>query len=241
MTNTVHQSKAPEVHPSVVPGVRWWPLQYTWWKMQYTQVRLLKNTPVLFMMLDDGLCSTLNDKCSKHQVKLLMYMTAYSVHLLAYTGHHVRLLILHDRICRPLGLNIFYSWWKGRGLHATRALSWKEYLQGNSLTHTVIQQHEHIIKIHNIRPIDDKYSTPKWGSWSAPQCCSWCYSVHLLAYIYRTPCKAPDLHDRICSTLHGKCIHPIEAPEVHPSIVPDVRWWPLQYTWWQIQYNPSEL
>ena len=35
----------------------------------------------------------------------------------------------------------------GRGLNATRALSWKEYLQGNSLTHTVIQQHEHIIKI----------------------------------------------------------------------------------------------
>ena len=31
----------------------------------------------------------------------------------------------------------------GRGLNATRALSWKEYLQGNSLTHTVIQQHEH--------------------------------------------------------------------------------------------------
>ena len=27
------------------------------------------------------------------QVKLLMYMMAYSVHLLAYTGHHVRLLI----------------------------------------------------------------------------------------------------------------------------------------------------
>ena len=42
----------------------------------------------------------------------------------------------------------------GRGLNATRALSWKEYLQGNSLTHTVIQQHEHIIKIHNIKTCD---------------------------------------------------------------------------------------
>ena len=27
------------------------------------------------------------------QVKLLMYMMAYSVHMLAYTVHHVRLLI----------------------------------------------------------------------------------------------------------------------------------------------------
>ena len=61
--------------------------------MHYTQVRLLKYTTVLFLMLDDGLCSTLDGKCSKHQVKLLMYMMAYSVHLLAYTGHHVRLLI----------------------------------------------------------------------------------------------------------------------------------------------------
>ena len=42
----------------------------------------------------------------------------------------------------------------GRGLNATRALSWKEYLQGNSLTHTVIQQHEHTIKIHNIKTCD---------------------------------------------------------------------------------------
>ena len=42
----------------------------------------------------------------------------------------------------------------GRGLNATRALFWKEYLQGNSLTHTVIQQHEHIIKIHNIKTCD---------------------------------------------------------------------------------------
>ena len=42
---------------------------------------------------DDGLCSTLDGKCSKRQVKLLIYMMAYSVHLLAYTGHHVRLLI----------------------------------------------------------------------------------------------------------------------------------------------------
>ena len=56
-----------------------------------------------------------------------------------------------------------YFWFKhilfmmkriGRGLNATRALSWKEYLQGNSLTHTVIQQHEHIIKIHNIKTCD---------------------------------------------------------------------------------------
>ena len=54
----VHPSEAPEEHPSVVPDVRWWPLQYTWWQMQYTQVRLLKYTPVLFLMLDDGLCST---------------------------------------------------------------------------------------------------------------------------------------------------------------------------------------
>ena len=42
----------------------------------------------------------------------------------------------------------------GRGLNATRALSWKEYLQGNSLTHTDIQQHEHTIKIHNIKTCD---------------------------------------------------------------------------------------
>ena len=61
--------------------------------MQYTQVRLLKSTLVLFLMLDDGLCSTLDGKCSKHHVKLLMYIMAYSVHLLAYTVHHVRLLI----------------------------------------------------------------------------------------------------------------------------------------------------
>ena len=61
---------------------------------------------------------------------------------------------------RILDLSLFFiiwpvmsSWFKhilfmmkriGRGLNATRALSWKEYLQGNSLTHTVIQQHEHM-------------------------------------------------------------------------------------------------
>ena len=45
------------VHPSVAPDVRRWPLQYT-------QVRLLKYTPVLFLMLDDALCSTLDGKCS---------------------------------------------------------------------------------------------------------------------------------------------------------------------------------
>ena len=60
--------------------------------MKYTKVRLLKCTPVLFLMLDDGLCSTLDGKCST-QVKLLMYMMAHSVHLLAYAVHHVRLLI----------------------------------------------------------------------------------------------------------------------------------------------------
>ena len=26
--------------------------------------------------------------------------------------------------------------------------------------------------------------------------------------IYSTPCEAPDLHDRICSTLDGKCSTP---------------------------------
>ena len=57
MANAVHPTEAPEVHPSVVPDVRRWPLQYT-------QVRLLKYTPVLFLMLDDGLCSTLDGKCS---------------------------------------------------------------------------------------------------------------------------------------------------------------------------------
>ena len=64
IANAVHPSEASEEHPSVVSDVRWWPLQYTWWQMQYTQVRLLKCTPVLFLMLDDGLCSTLDGKCS---------------------------------------------------------------------------------------------------------------------------------------------------------------------------------
>ena len=41
MANVVHPSEAPEVHPSVVPDVRWRPLQYTWWLMNYTQVKLL--------------------------------------------------------------------------------------------------------------------------------------------------------------------------------------------------------
>ena len=99
-TDTVHPNEAPEVHPSVVPDVRWWPLKYT-------------------------------------QVKLLMYMMAYSVHLLAYTVYHVRPLIYMIR-----------------------------------------------------------------------------YTDHLMA----------------------NAVHPSEAPEVHPSVVPNVRWWPLQYTWWQMQY-----
>ena len=142
MANAVHWSEAPEVHPFVVLDVRWCPLQYTWWQMQYTQVRLLKSTLVLFLMLDDGLCSTFDGKCSKHQVKLLMYMVAYSVHLLAYTVHHVRLLIYMIR-----------------------------------------------------------------------------YADHLMA----------------------NAVHPSEAPEVHPIVVPDVRWCPLQYTWWQMQYTQVRL
>ena len=164
MGNAVHPSEAPEVHPNVVPDVRWWPLQCTWWQMQYTEVRLLKYTPVLFLMLDDGFCSTLDGKCSTPkwgswsapsvvpdvrwwplqytQVKLLMHMMAYSVHLLGYTVHHVRLLI---------------------------------YMIG--------------------------------------------YADHLMA----------------------NAVHASEAPEVHLSVVPNVRWWPLQYTWWQVQYTQVRL
>ena len=32
------------------------------------------------------------------------------------------------------------------------------------------------------------------------------FSTHV--GIYSTPCEAPDLHDRICSTLDDKCITP---------------------------------
>ena len=42
--------------------------------------------------------------------------------------------------------------------------------------------------------------------------------------IYSTPCEAPDLHDKICRPLDGKCsTHRSEAPEVHLSVVPNVR------------------
>ena len=37
----------------------------------------------------------------------------------------------------------------GRGLNATRALSWKEYLQGNSLTHTVTQSYNNMSTLSN--------------------------------------------------------------------------------------------
>ena len=112
MANAVHPSEAPEEHPSAVPDVRWWPLQYTWWQVQYTQV------------------------------KLLMFMMACSVHLLAYTVHHVRLLIY--------------------------MIGYADYLMANA-------------------------------------------------------------------------VDPSEAPEVHPSVVSDVRRWPLHYTCWQMQYTQVRL
>ena len=62
-------------------------------KSHFGPVRLLKYTPLLFLMLNDGLCSTLDWQMQYTQVQLLMYMMAYSVHKLAYTVHHVRLLI----------------------------------------------------------------------------------------------------------------------------------------------------
>ena len=92
MANAVHPSEAPEVHPSVVPDVRWWPLQYTWWQMQYIQV------------------------------KLLMYDGIFSTHVGIYSTP-CEAPELHDRICST---------------------------------------------------VDGKCITPKWGSWSTPQCCSWC-------------------------------------------------------------------
>ena len=94
--------------------------------------------------------------------------------------------------------------------------------------------------------LDGKCSTPKWGSW-----CTWWHmqytrcqmqytQVRLLMYMmayavqlcgkYSIPSEAPDLHDRICSTLDGKCSAP--------------KWgswstaWPLQYTWWLMLYIP---
>ena len=142
MANAVHQSGAPEVHPSVVPDVRWWPLQYTWWQMQYIQV------------------------------KLLMYMMAYSVHLLGYTVHHVRLLManaVHQSEAPEVHPSVVpdvrwwplqYTWWQ------------MQYTQVRILKCTPVL----------FLMLDDglcitlvgKCSTPKWGSWSAPQCCSWC-------------------------------------------------------------------
>ena len=145
-------------------------------------VRLLKYTPVLFLMLDDGLCSTLDCKCSKHQVKLLMYMMAYSVHLLAYTGHLVRLLIymigyadhlmanvahrsgppkVHPSVVPNVrGWPLQYTWWQ------------IQYTQVRLLKYTPVL----FLMLHDglCSTLDGKCSTPKWGSWSAPQYCSWC-------------------------------------------------------------------
>ena len=42
--------------------------------------------------------------------------------------------------------------------------------------------------------------------------------------IYSTPCEAPDLHDKICRPLDGKCST-----------------WPLQHTYWQMQYTQVRL
>ena len=41
--------------------------------------------------------------------------------------------------------------------NATRAPSWKDYLQGNLLTHTVTQQHEHLNKNQNNKSWDYTY------------------------------------------------------------------------------------
>ena len=40
--------------------------------------------------------------------------------------------------------------------------------------------------------------------------------------IYSTPCEAPDLHDKICRPLDGKCSTRVRLL-VHPSVVPNVR------------------
>ena len=124
MANVSHWSEAPKVHLSVVPNVRWWPLQYT-------QVRLLKYTPVLFLMLDDALCSTVDDKCSTP--KWSFRCTWWHIH---YTCWHIQ--YTQERL-----------------------------LQCTPLLFLMLDDDLCIILV-------GKCSTPKWGSWSAPQCCSWC-------------------------------------------------------------------
>ena len=155
-------------------------MQYTWWQMRYTQVRLLKYTPVLFLMLDDGLCSTLYGKCSKHQMKLLMYMMAYSVHLLAYTGHHVRLLIYMIGYADHLMANVAH-----RSEAPKVYLSIVPNVRWWPLQHTLWQMQYAQVRLLEYTPVlflmlgdglcstlDGKCSKLKWGSWSAPQCCS---------------------------------------------------------------------
>ena len=148
----LHPSEAPEVHPSIVPDVRLWPLQYTWWQMQYTQV------------------------------KLLMYMMAYSVHMLAYTVHHVRLLIYMIGYADHLMTNTAHPS-EAPEVHPSVVpdVSWWP------LQYTWWQMHYTQVRLLKCTPVlflmlDDgfcstlngKCSTPKWGSWSTPQCCSWC-------------------------------------------------------------------
>ena len=101
-----------------------------------------------------------DDKCSCKQCRFLCLAVYYVVNqtIVLQQWNYPRVVIslraLTHKRARWFKHILFMMKRIGRGLNATRALSWKEYLQGNSLTHTVIQQHEHTIKIHNIKTCD---------------------------------------------------------------------------------------
>ena len=250
----------------------WLPLQYTWltsmfwWhhvglliymigyadylmtkEIQYTQVRLLKCTPVLFLMLDDGLCSTLDGKCSTPkwgswsapQCCYWCYMMAYAVHLMANAVHPSEASDVHDCLCSTLDWLVCF-WW-----HHVRLLIYMIGYADHLMANTV-----HTSEAPEVHPsvVPDMMACV----------------VHLIANaVYQS--EAFDVHDRLCITLdwlvcfwwhHVRLLiymigyadhlmtnaaHRNEAPEVHPSVVPDVKWWPLQYTWWQMQYTQVKL
>ena len=186
--------------------------------MQYTQVGLLNYTSVLFLMLDDGLCSTLDEKCSTPK-----------------WGSWIHPSVVPD----ARRWQMQYTWWQ---MQYTKV----RLLKCIPVLFLMLDDGLYITLVGNC-------STPKRGSWSAPQCCScrwwplqytlWqmqytqmkllmymiAYSVHLLAYTVH--------HVRLLIYMIGYAVHlmadtvhPSEAPEMHPSDFLDVRWWFLQYT-----------
>ena len=254
LANAVHPCEAPEVHygisitlaakcntplgkcstPKWGSWSTWFHMQYTWcqmqytsWQMQYTHVRLMK------------------------------YIMAYPLHLLANAVHQSEAPETHDGLCStPVGKCSIPKWG-----------SWSTWFHM-----------EYIF-------IAAKCSTPKWGSWNAwwpLQYTCWqmqytqvrllksmtSYGVHLLPNAVNLS-ETPDVHDFICSTPVGKCstpkwgswytwwhiqpvhllpnaVHQSEAPEVHGFICSTLaakcskpKWgswntrWPLQYTSWQ--------